>query len=227
MLHLPPHSKNFLIPPLERRKFFLQFTLITICGWFVATIASIALERLILGNFAPADSFPWVQILSTIIFAVIFAADQALVLGGYISGRLWTVATSAGWLIAHTATMNWVKYIFPQFAITGLLSTILYICSGIWLGLCQWLVLRRYAKPAWLWIFLPSVCFLAISLFTGVLSLVRNLMPQIHHTPILYWSEQSFKAIILGVIPALGLCSLKRNSHRPTKISSSSYLSNS
>jgi hypothetical protein len=227
MLHLPPHSKNFLIPPLERRKFFLQFTLITICGWFVATIANIALEGVILGNLTATDSFPLVKILSTIIFAVVFAANQALVLGSYISGRLWTVATSAGWLIAYTAAMNWVRYIFPQFAITGLLSTILYICSGIWLGLCQWLVLRRYAKPAWLWIFLPSVCFLGISLFTGFVSLVRNLMPQIHHTPILYWSEQSFKAIILGVIPALGLCSLKRNSHRPTKISSSSYLSNS
>lgn len=222
MLHLPSHLKNFLIPPSTRRKFFLLFTLITICGWFVATIASIALENILLGNnLTHMNALPRVKILSSIIFAVIFAADQALVLGRYISPRLWTLATTIGWLLPETLTINSVKYLFPESTLPEPLSTILYICSGIWLGLCQWLVLQRYAKAAWLWIFLPSLCFLAISLFT---LLAQNLIPQTHHTPILYWSEQSFKAIILGVIPALCLCSFKKNPRCPTKISSSSYL---
>lgn len=222
MLHLPPHSKNFLIPPSTRRQFLSRFTLITICGWFVATIATIAVENILLGNNPTnIDALPWVKILSTIIFAVIFAADQALILSSYISPKLWTIATTIGWLLPQSPTINWVKYLFPQFTLTGLLSTILYICSGIWLGLCQWLVLRRYAKSPWLWIFLPSLCFLAISFFT---LLAQNLIPQTHHTPILYWSEQSLKAIILGVIPGFCLCSFKKNPHCSPKISSSSYL---
>ena len=222
MLHLPPHSKNFLIPPSTRRQFLLRFTLFTICGWFVATIASIAVENILLGNNPTnIDAFPWVKILSSIIFAVIFAANQALILSSYISPKLWTLATTIGCSLPQFLTINWVKYLFPHLTLTALLSTILYICSGICLGLSQWLVLRRYAKSPWLWIFLPSLCFLAISLFT---LLAQNLIPPTHHTPILYWSEQSLKAIILGVIPSLCLCSFKKNPHCSPKISSSSYL---
>jgi hypothetical protein len=221
MLHLPPHSKNFLIPPSTRRKFLLRFTLFTVCGWFVATIARIAVENILLGNhLTNIDAFPWVKILCSIIFAVIFAADQALVLGSYISPKLWILATTIGWLLLESPSINWVKYLFPQLTLTGVLSTILYICSGICLGLCQWLVLRRYAKSPWVWIFQPSLCFLVISLFT---LLPQNLIPKTHHTPILYWSEQSLKAIILGVIPGFCLCSFKKNPHYSAKISSSSY----
>ncbi|TVP61859.1 MAG: hypothetical protein EA343_13245 [Nodularia sp. (in: Bacteria)] len=234
-----PHPGKFLIPRPQRRKFFLQFTLMTVLGWVVGGTASIGLERSILGNLPPADSFHWVKILGNIVFAVVFAADQALVLRRYISGRLWILATSTGWLLANSVAFFWVRYISsiassfnegvsPELAfIWGFLSTILYILAGIWLGLCQWLVLRRYAKQAWLWNFLPSVSFFFISLFVWFLSLVQDLIPEMNRAPILYWSEQTFTAIILGVIPAIGLCTLKRNSHRLTKSSSSSSLTNS
>ncbi|WP_414551318.1 hypothetical protein [Anabaena sp. CCY 0017] len=233
------YPKKLLIPRPHRQKFFLHFTLMTVLGWVVGGIASIGLERSILGGLPPADSFHWVKILGNIVFAIVFAADQALVLRRYISGRLWIMATSAGWLIANSIAFSWVKYISaiarsfsegisPELAfIWGFLSTIAYIFAGIWLGLCQWLVLQRYAKQAWWWIFLPSVSFFLISIFVWFLSLVQDLIPEMNRTPILYWSEQTFTAIILGVIPAIGLCTLKRNSHRPPKSSSSSTLTNS
>ncbi|HYW19256.1 MAG TPA: hypothetical protein VE956_08055 [Nodularia sp. (in: cyanobacteria)] len=234
-----PRSGKLLIPRAQRQNFVLQFTLMTVLGWVVGGIASIGLEKSILGGLPPADSFHWVKILGNIVFAVVFAADQALVLRRYISGWLWILATSVGWLIANSIAFSWVKYISsiasslnegvsPELVfIWGFLSTIAYIFTGIWLGLCQWLVLQRYAKQAWLWIFLPSVSFFLISIFVWFLSLVQDLIPEVNRTPILYWSEQAFTAIILGVIPAIGLCTFKRNSHRPTKSSSSSSLSNS
>ncbi|MEA5515535.1 hypothetical protein [Nodularia sp. UHCC 0506] len=233
------HPGKLLIPRPHRQKFFIQFTLMTVLGWVVGGIASIGLERSILGGLPPADSFHWVKILGNIVFAVVFAADQALVLHRYISGWLWILATSAGWLIANSIAFSWVKYISslassfnagvtPELVfIWGVLSTISYILAGIWLGLCQWLVLQRYAKQVWWWIFLPSISFSLISIFVWFLSLVQDLIPEMNRTPILYWSEQTFTAIILGVIPAIGLCTLKTNSHRPTKSSSSSTLTNS
>ncbi|GAX36944.1 hypothetical protein [Nodularia sp. NIES-3585] len=229
-----PHPGKFLIPRSHRQKFFLQFTLMTVLGWVVGGTASIGLEKSILGNLPPADSFHWVKILGNIVFALVFAGDQALVLHRYISGWLWILATSIGWLMANSMAIAWVKYISsiagvsPELAFSwGFLSTFSYILTGIWLGLCQWLVLRRYAKQAWLWIFLPSVSFFSISLFVWFLSLVQDLIPEVNRTPILYWSEQTFTAIILGVIPAIGLCTLKRNSHRPNQSSSSSSFTNS
>ncbi|MDB9376045.1 hypothetical protein [Nodularia sphaerocarpa] len=243
--HSPTHIAStqqpgkLLIPRPHRQKFVLQFTLMTVLGWVVGGIASIGLERSILGGLPPADSFHSVKILGNIVFAVVFAADQALVLRRYISGRLWILATSIGWLIANSIAFFWVKYISfiasyfnegvsPELAfIWGFVSTFAYICSGIWLGLCQWLVLRRYVKPARWWIFLPSVSFFLISLGVWFLSLVQDLILEVNRTPILYWSEQTFTAIILGVIPAIGFCTLKRNSHRPTKSSSASSLTNS
>jgi hypothetical protein len=234
-----PHPGRFLIPRSHRQKFFFQFTFMTVLGWVVGGIASIALETRILGVLPPADSFHGVKILGNIVFAGIFAADQALVLRRYISGWLWLLATSTGWFLANSVAIIWVKYIAviarsfhhsisPELAfLWAFLSTISYILAAIWLGLCQWLVLRRYAKQAWLWIFLPSVSFFLISLGVWLLSLVQNLIPEVNRTPILYWSEQGFTAMILGVIPAIGLSTLKRKPHSPTTTSTSSTILNS
>ncbi|MFB2816601.1 hypothetical protein [Umezakia ovalisporum] len=234
-----PNSGKFLIPPSQRRKFFLQFTLMTILGWVVGGITTMGLENSTLGNLLPVDSFHRVKILGNIVFAVVFAADQALVLHRYISGLLWMLATSTGWLVVNSVGIPRVKHISsvvisfhqgesPDLAFMGgLLSTVLYILAVIWLGLCQWLVLRRYAKQLWWWNFLPFLSFTFISIFLCFLSLVKDLIPEVSRTPILYWSEQGFTAIILAIVPAIGLCTLKTNSHPPTKNSSSPYHTNS
>ncbi|BAT54109.1 unknown protein [Nostoc sp. NIES-3756] len=231
---------RLLIPRSQRRMFFLQFTLMTIMGWVVGGIASIALEKIIWENWpdliaaAPETSVIWVKFLSNVLFAVVFAADQALVMRRYLSGRLWLLATSIGWIVAHHVATAWNNYL--SFIATSLnedltveltyilsfLSTFAYIFSGIWLGLLQWVVLRRYAAKCWWWGFFPSVSFSCISLLVWLLSLGQNLLPEAYRTPVLYWSQQGFTAIILGIVPAIGLCSLKRNLQRKAKITSSS-----
>ncbi|MBD2450446.1 hypothetical protein H6G76_25485 [Nostoc sp. FACHB-152] len=224
---------KLLIPRSQRRRFFLLFTFMTVLGWVVGGVFSLAIERILTQSlFAPGSLQlqTWsygIRLLSNIVFAVVFAADQALVIRRYLSGWQWTIATSIGWLTADCVATAWINYISaiasslnetlsPELVIIfGFLSTIAYIFSGIWLGLIQWLVLRRYTIKAWWWIFVPSVAFLLISLLVWLLSFVQNFIPE----AILYGSQQGFTAIILGVVPAIGLCSLKRRLQRQTQVS--------
>ncbi|MHC5722862.1 MAG: hypothetical protein ACYTXY_01665, partial [Nostoc sp.] len=62
----------------------------------------------------------------------------------------------------------------------------------------------------------PSISFLLITILVWLLFVVQNLIPEANRNFILYWSGQGFTAIILGIIPAIGLCTLKINSHRRT-----------
>ncbi|MBE8986624.1 hypothetical protein [Nostoc sp. LEGE 12450] len=220
------NSGNFLIPRSQRQRFFIQFTLMTLIGWVVGGIASIALEKIILQN-SPSIALQaqtWsilVRSLSNVVFAVIFAADQALIVYRYLPGLQWLFATSIGWLIANGVSTAWINYISSiassspeETFIFGFLSAIAYIISGVWLGLCQWLVLRRYTAGIWWWNFLPSIAFLLITILVWLLFLVQNLIPEASRNFILYWSGQGLTAVILGAIPAIGLCTLKKNSHR-------------
>ncbi|MBC1223401.1 hypothetical protein GNF10_09395 [Nostoc sp. UCD121] len=222
-----PNPGKFLIPRLQRQMFFIQFTLMTLIGWVVGGVASIALEKIILQSFSPNVAIQpqtlsiLVRSLSNVVFAVIFAADQSLVLYRYLPGLQWLFATSVGWLIANGVSTAWINYISTlalsspeETFIFGFLSAIAYIISGVWLGLCQWLVLRRYTAGIWWWNFLPSISFLLITILVWLLFLVQNLIPEASRNIILYWSGQGLTAVILGAIPAIGLCTLKRNPHR-------------
>ncbi len=230
-------ARKFLIPRFERRSFLIQFTLITVLGWVVGGIASIAIEKTIVEMLPRAILqqkiwYALAKYFSNSVFALIFSADQALVLRRYISGWLWIFASSLGWLIANSVSAQWINYIasiasslnqnlsVEQKVIFGFLSTIAYILSGIWLGFFQWLVLRRYTTGAWWWNFLPSISFLFISILVWLLSLVQEFLPEVNRDQVVYLSGQGFTAVILGVIPAIGLCTLKTNSRRTTGISS-------
>jgi hypothetical protein len=227
-----PNPGKFLIPRSQRQMFFIQFTLMTLIGWVVGGVASIALEKIILQSLSPSVAIQsqtlsiLVRSLSNIVFAVIFAADQSLVLYRYLPGLQWLFATSVGWLIANGVSTAWINYIstialsLPEETfIFGFLSAIAYIISGIWLGICQWLVLRRYTTDIWWWNFLPSISFFLITILVWLLFILQNLIPETYRNPILYWSGQGLTAAILGAIPAIGLCTLKRNVHRKTGIS--------
>ncbi|MEH1927863.1 hypothetical protein [Nostoc sp.] len=224
-----PNPGKFLIPRSQRQRFFIQFTLMTLIGWVVGGVASIALEKIILLSLSTGVAIQpqtWsilVRSLSNVVFAVIFAADQNLILYRYLPGWQWIFATSVGWLIANGVSTAWIKYISTivssspeETFILGFLSAIAYIISGIWLGICQWLVLRRYTAGVWWWNFLPSISFLLITILVWLLFVVQNLIPEANRNFILYWSGQLFTAIILGIVPAIGLCTLKINSHRRT-----------
>ncbi|MEH2324114.1 MAG: hypothetical protein V7K32_11160 [Nostoc sp.] len=226
-----PNPGKFLIPRSQRQRFFINFTLMTLIGWVVGGVASIALEKIILQSLLSVAIQPQIwsivaRSLSDVVFAVIFAADQALAIYRYLLPWQWLFATSVGWLIANGVSKAWINYISTivssspeQTLILGFLSAIAYIISGIWLGLCQWLVLRRYTTGIWWWNFLPSISFFLITILVWLLFIVQNLIPEANRTFILYWTEQGFTALILGTIPAIGLCTLKINSHRRSGIS--------
>ncbi|MUG94281.1 hypothetical protein F7734_18595 [Scytonema sp. UIC 10036] len=198
----------------------------TVLGWVVGGIASIAIEK-ILGEILSPEILQqprwnaFGRYISTCVFALIYGIDQALVVRQYTSGWLWMIATSLGWLVSTNVSTAWIDYIssiaaslnrtltFQEAVIFGILSTTAYILSGIWLGLFQWLVLRRYASGAWWWNFLPSVSFLLISFVVGLLSFVQDFIPAPSRDRVVYLSGQGFTAIILGIIPAIGFCTLK------------------
>ncbi|MEH2317503.1 hypothetical protein [Nostoc sp.] len=222
-----PNPGKFLIPRSQRQRFFIQFTLMTLIGWVVGGVVSIALEKIILQSLSPSvviQPQTWsilVRSFSNVVFAVIFAADQSLILYRYLPSWQWIFATSVGWLIANGVSTAWINDIstiasssLEDTLILGFLSAIAYIISGIWLGICQWLVLRRYTAGIWWWNFLPSISFLLISILVWLLFVIQVLIPEANRNFILYWSGQLFTAMILGIIPAIGLCTLKRNSDR-------------
>ncbi len=222
------NKNEILIARSQRRNFFLIFISMTIVGWVVGGIASIGAEKAINEQIIPYAT-PFVQELwyglgsyvSLTIFALIFAADQAIAVRQYVSGWLWFLATSFGWLAATKVSIAWITYI-QSFAVSlnrelspketiifALLSTSAYIFSGIWISFFQWVVLRRYVKGAWWWNFLNSFSFFLISFLVLLLSLVQNFIPEVYRAQVLYLSEQGLTALILAIIPAIGWCQLK------------------
>jgi len=220
-------KKLLLIPRPERREFFMLFTFMTVLGWIGGGIASLALEKILRENipaYFAQNELLWFRIaklIATILFALIFAADQSIPLSKYISGWSWMIATTIGWLVANTVSTAWITYISsivasanqisPQTAIFFvILPTAAYIFSGLWLGLLQWLVLRRYVKGVWWWNFVPSISYFFISTSIFLISLVQNFIPAIHRDVILYLVTQCLTALILAAIPAIGFCRLRK-----------------
>ncbi|MEM6754760.1 MAG: hypothetical protein AAF630_17530 [Cyanobacteria bacterium P01_C01_bin.38] len=225
-------QKNFLlIPRSQRREFFLLFTFMTALGWIGGGIASLALEKILRENI-PAyfvqNELLWFRIaklIATISFALIFAADQSIPLNKYISGWSWMFATAIGWLVGNTVSTAWIGYISTMAASTNqmspqaaiifqILPTTAYIFSGLWLGLLQWLVLRKQVKGGWWWIFVPSISYFFISITIFLISFLQNLIPAIYRDVTLFLLTQGLTALILAVIPAIAFCRLRKNNYQ-------------
>jgi hypothetical protein len=222
-------SSIYLIARSHRRKFVIQFTLMTVVGWVVGGVVSILFDKLVTDKLVSVSTpqmldlwSNWGSYASLGLFAIIFAVDQAIVVRRYISGWLWILATSCGWLIATKVSTAWINYISSlaeslqrnllpkEILIIGIVSTGAYIISGIWMGFSQWVVIRRYTTDAWWWNFLPSIAFFVISLLVWLLSLAYDLLPLAYRDQILSYGEQGFTALTLGIVPAIGLCRLKK-----------------
>lgn len=221
-------SQNpLLIPRDRRRNFFRTYVLMTIVGWVVGGIASMAIEKVINEQFI-AKTTPqiqtlwhtWGTFLSLTIFALIFGTDQALVVRRYISGRWWLLATSFGWLAFFKVSNVWQDYI-KTFAVSlnrdlipeeifilSIASTTTSILSAIWISFSQWIVLRRYTKNSWWWNFINSLAFVLISFLVWLLSLAQDSIPEVYRDLVLYLCEQGLTALIIGVIPAISFCRL-------------------
>jgi hypothetical protein len=222
-------KESLLIPRNERRKFFLLFTSACIFGWVIGGLFSIEIEQRIQNLLISQFSLETPGLFKTlfkmyfteVIFALIFASFQAIVLKRYISGWLWLLATTVGWNLSKIISDTWINYISQQASslyrqpstsemiLFAALSTAASIFSSLWLGLCQWLVLRRYTTKAWKWIFVPPITFTFISLLIWLLSLAQDLLPEVYSPKIANWGGQGCSALILGIIPAIALCVAK------------------
>jgi hypothetical protein len=219
---------QLLIPRDRRRKFFWTFVLMTVVGWVVGGIASLAIEKAVNEQLIPNTSpeiqllwYTWGTYVSLTVFALIFGVDQAITVRQYVSFPWWLLATSFGWLASIKVSNAWAAYInsfgaslnrdliSEERIILSLASTTAFILSGIWMSLCQWAVLRRYTKGCWWWNFINSLAFLLISFLVWLLSLAQDLIPEIYREIVSYLCEQGLTALILGVIPAIGFCRLK------------------
>lgn len=198
----------------------------TMLGWMGGGIASLALEKILRENIPESfaqNELLWYRIaklIASTLFALIFAADQSIPLSKYISGWLWMFATAIGWLVADTVSTAWIAYISSMAASTnqispqviiffGILSTSAYIFSGLWLGLLQYLILRKYVKGSWWWNFVPSISYFCISISLLLVSLLQNFIPAINRDIILYLVKQVLTALILAIIPAISFCRLQ------------------
>ena len=220
-------TRKFLISRQKRRIFFFRFILMTVLGWIVGGIASLALKRFFVDLLPAVINFPhpvlsvWGEYVSNLLFALIFGADQALVVRQYVSGRRWMITTTLGWLVATNVSALWVQHIYLQAVslervlssqeifLYGFLSTLAYIISGLWLGFFQWLVLRRYAVNAWKWVFVPAISFFLISFSMLFLAQAREVIPLLKQNVISYFSEQILTALMLGIVPGIMFCTLR------------------
>jgi hypothetical protein len=217
----------YLIPPDRRRQFFWTYVLMTAVGWVVGGIASIAVERIINEQFIAKATpevqtlwFTWGTYVSLTVFALIFGADQAIVVRRYISGWWWLIATSFGWLTAIKVSNVWREYIEAfgaslnrelvpeEIVILTIASTTAFIFSAIWISFFQWIVLRRYTKQSWWWNLINSLAFALISFLVWLLSLAQDSIPEVYRDLVLYLCEQGLTALIIGIIPAIGFCRL-------------------
>ncbi len=225
-------QKNLLlIPRSQRREFFLLFTFMTMLGWIGGGIASLALEKILRENI-PVDFaqnellwFRIAKLIASSLFALIFAADQSIPLSKYISGWSWMFATAIGWLVGNTVSTAWIAYISSMAASTNqispqaaiffqILPTAAYIFSGLWLGLLQWLVLRKQVKGGWWWIFVPSISYFFISISIFLISFLQKFIPAVHRPVTLFLLTQGLTAFILAVIPAIAFCRLQRKNYQ-------------
>ena len=218
-----PQARKLLIPPEARWGFLLLFTSMTVLGWVVGGIASLLVEKSIIGNLPPEAQPEWLllvkYITTSIVFATIFATAQTFAVYRYVSGWLWLFAMSAGWIVFNSVGTSWKNYFLsiafspglsPNIAfLFSLLSALAFILSAIWLGLFQYLVLRRHAAAVWWWNFLPVISFLLIHILVWLLSIVQELIPQPNRGDILYVTIQVSTALILGLLPAIAFCFLK------------------
>ncbi|BAZ05348.1 hypothetical protein [Calothrix sp. NIES-3974] len=223
-----PTTSKFLILPTERRRFLSKFVLMTLLGWFVGGIATLVLLQTMNEQIIPTANqqmqwfwyYSWFYI-STALFALIFAIDQAVVMRKYVSGWLWLFATFLGWLFSQSISHGWVSYIHSlalslgrdlvtiERIVFASLSTIAANLAWTWLGFSQWVVLRKYTQGSWWWIFIHTLSFFGISFLVWLLSLGHDVIPEVYRSQVVFLAEQGCSAAILAIIPAIAACRLQ------------------
>jgi len=217
---LPGNSLRFLISPFDRLRFTLAFVLATGVGWLLVGLALKPLQGPVLPLFLQTESLLG-AFVSGLVAGMIVGATQWIVLRRYIPDWLWILATAAGYVVLMTTLQSWDAYwqgflsLNSTTALGGLtpgaiallsalVRTLLATICAIWLGLSQWLLLRQYARPAWGWVFVPSLAVLVAASLSGMGSLFP--LAQVG----LVLEPAVLGAGALGMIQAIALAALRR-----------------
>jgi hypothetical protein len=213
-------SQHFLVPPFQRLRFILLFSL---ASWLGALLVYLLLRQwrgLALPLFLREETLVGMLVYG-VVAGMILGAMQWLVLRRYVPDWSWILATATGYTIWLTTLQGWRKLLDPVLlnssfysnptnlaALTDLAgSTILAAVCAIWLGLTQWLVLRHYVRSSWVWVFVPSLALVV----TGLLASL-NLLFVFARSP-LHLNVAVLNAGLFSVIQALALCSLQKRNH--------------
>jgi len=218
--------QRFLIPPFDRLKFTILFVLANGLGWLLVILVLRPLQ-----NSALSASWQEGEILGTVVSGfvsgLVIGAMQWLAIRRYVPSWLWIIASSAGYVILMTVLQGWrlfLRELFQNGTISGLLRglppTSLLVLVGvtgviftalctIWLGLAQWLVLRRYAGPSWGWVFVPSI---AVLLSSSLFSIKTFLLALKVFLPL---DAGVLGAGVLGITQAIALSALQRREKAP------------
>lgn len=181
---------NKLIPPSERYRFIPLFAFLTGLSFFIGL------------EFATSQYNP-ISITLTgfdkgLPLGMILGTTQWVFLRKYLFDKMWIIVTAIGFGISmHLA--SWLALNF----VAGASGSVFVI---LWLGFAsQWIVLRRYVKRSWVWLFLSLFSALLIAILWAIL------VPSpfiINGIGVLIVKRS--QSLILGVTFALGLCIFDR-----------------
>ncbi len=243
------NPKQLLIEPFERLGFIITFVLVTLIASLGARFVflNLPLYSVPIENGTGAIIFgeTWRTVDAAIlgaVFGAIVGASQWLVLRKFVPDWGWIIATTAGWCGFQLTRWAWQNLVI-QLLMSGqlsdfsrnpvmmgvalLLSLGISFLATLWLGLLQWLILRKYVRSArwWLFIFpatlliwacLMSLIGFAVATFSGSLrsglfsdwSVVFTISLGTARS-LIFFRDLPFPAI-LAIAQATGLCLFQR-----------------
>jgi hypothetical protein len=170
--------ERFLIPPDERVQFIILFTILSGLSWAIGTLLIRYLKVPITGTMFD----------SGLVQGVFIGIAQWFVLKSYISSKFWILLTALGWAVSIGVSSIVLTFINERIGIFA------FIC----LGFAQWLLLRRYIKHSWVWILIPVLPAILVTVLDMGSIPKPNAIVEI------------VRIISLGGIPAFGLCFFHR-----------------
>ncbi len=219
-----PTSQQFLIPPFERFRFTLGFILATGLGWFCIWLV---LRSSVQDPLMPAQAIQrglGSALVTGLVSGLVVSAMQWWVLRRYLADWLWILTGATGYVlltVSLEASWGWIgvlttappvvdffETLSPAWVVvaSGGLRVLLATVCAFWLGLTQWLFLRRYTRSNLWWLGVPAIAVLLSSSF-AVLSVL--LLSAGVRLPL---ETNVLAAGILGTTQAISLCALKKQS---------------
>lgn len=230
-LSMPPISSSltavtpqiWLIPIAQRRRFATTFVLATGLGWLLTSVVLRWLQAPLLTTAEPENLLG--TFVAALVGGILISGMQWWVLRRHLPDWLWIGVSSVGYVLLVLTQDAWWVFLERSFsgnpALTnlsplsqsllagGLNAVLSSICAG-WLGLAQWLLIRRYALSSSFWLLLPS-----IATFTATLLLALS-RASVDYLGVPFAADAGvLGAGLLGLCQAIGFCGLRKRYSYP------------